>query len=58
MRLMKISIDPLEGKLSIVRKRTEKARKIKLGELWLVKVRNELRQLGEFGRDEGLGIRI
>ena len=45
VRLMKISIDSLEGKPSIVRKRTEKSTKKKLGVLWFFIVRNKLRHL-------------
>ena len=47
--LLKISIDPLEGKPSTVRKRTGNSWKKKWWRLWLVIVRNELRQPGKSG---------
>ena len=56
MLLLKISIDPLEGKPSIGRKRTGNSRKKIVRTMLLVIVRNELRQ-DVWGRGEWLGMR-
>ena len=53
MPLLKISIDPLEEKPSIVRKRTGNSREKK----WLAIVRTELRQ-ELWGRGEWVGMKI